>query len=217
MSTREAAGGGRFVDVAPERLQRWLDNFALRHGAITWTSPSRAVAADGAVAEVEVTFGPLTGDLVAHCTAVRRIGLVLVRLGGHAVGVAEGPVLVVSKVGSRHVQGRTAAGGWSQQRFARRREGQGQVALQAAADTAVKFLLPEVGRLDGILLGGDRGAVTAVLADRRLAALAPLVGDRLLDVAEPRLVILEKAVAQVRALQVKITDPAGTTEQTSKQ
>lgn len=199
------------MDVAPERLQRWLDNFAARHGEITWTSPSRAVAADGAVAEVEVPFGPLRGDLVEHCTALRRIGLVLVRLGGHAVGVAEGPALVVSKVGSRHVQGRTAAGGWSQQRFARRREGQGQVALQAAADTVVKFLLPEIGRLDGILLGGDRGAVTAVLADRRLAALAPLVVDRLLDVAEPRLVVLEKAVSQARALQVKITDPAGIT------
>ena len=209
MSTREAAGGGRFVDVAPERLQRWLDNFAERHGAVTWTSPSRAVAADGAVAEVEVPFGPLTGDLIAHCTTPRRIGLVLVRLGGHAVGVAEGPKLVISKVGSRHVQGRTAAGGWSQQRFARRREGQGQVALQAAADTTVKFLLPEVGRLDGLILGGDRGAVTAVLADRRLASLAPLVSDRLLDVAEPRLVILEKAVAQARALQVKVLDPPG--------
>ena len=212
MSTREAAGGGRIVDVAPERLQRWLDNFAARHGALDWTSPSRAVAADGAVAEVEVPFGPLTGDLVTHCTALRRIGLVLVRLGGHGVGVAEGPTLVVSKVGSRHVQGRTAAGGWSQQRFARRREGQGQVALQAAADTVVKFLLPEVGRLDGICLGGDRGAVTAVLADRRLAVLAPLVLPRLLDVAEPRLAILEKAVGQARALQVKVIDPAGITD-----
>ena len=205
------------MDVAPERLQRWLDNFAERHGPISWTSPSRAVAADGAVAEVEVPFGPLVGDLVTHCSAVRRIGLVLVRLGGHAVGVAEGPKLVISKVGSRHVQGRTAAGGWSQQRFARRREGQGAVALQAAADTAVKFLLPEVGRLDGVLLGGDRGAVTAVLADRRLAALAPLVVPRLLDVAEPRLVILEKAIGQARAIRVKILDPAGKTDEPSNQ
>ena len=39
-------------------------------------------------------------------------------------GVAEGDRLVASKVDSYYVQGRTAAGGWSQQRFARRRENQ---------------------------------------------------------------------------------------------
>lgn len=210
MSSRPAAGGGRWVDVAPERLERWFDGFAERHGELTWTSPSRAVAADGAVAEVEVPHPPMTGDLVAHCTVVRRLALLLVRLGGHAVGVAEGPTLVLSKVGSRHVQGRTAAGGWSQQRFARRREGQASVAMQAAADTAVKVLLPEVGHLDALVLGGDRGAVTAVLADKRLAALRPLVTGRLLDVPEPRLVVLQKAVAQARAVQVKVIDPVAT-------
>lgn len=195
------------MEVAPERLERWLANFTVRHGELTWTSPQRAVGADGAVAEIEVPFPPLTGPLVAHCATPRRIALLLVRLGGHAVGVALGPTLVVSKVGSRHVQGRSAAGGWSQQRFARRREGQGAVALQAAADTAVTFLLPELDRLDALVLGGDRGAVSTVLADRRLVALRPLATARLLDVAEPRLVILQQAVAQARALQIKVLEP----------
>ena len=43
------------------------------------------------------------------------------RRGGYAVGLASGGGFTASKVGSRHVQSRTAAGGWSQQRFARRR------------------------------------------------------------------------------------------------
>ena len=35
MAARPAAGGGRWVDVAPERLTRWLENFATRHGDYT--------------------------------------------------------------------------------------------------------------------------------------------------------------------------------------
>ena len=75
----------------------------------------------------------------------RRVGVLLVRLGGCACGVFDGPTLVASKVTTRQVHGRIAAGGQSQQRFARRREGQVRVMLQASADTAVRVLLPEVG------------------------------------------------------------------------
>lgn len=167
----------------------------------------RLVASDSAVAEVEVPHPPLPGDtladLVAHATQVRRTGVLLVRLGGYAVGVFDGPALVASKVGSRQVHGRSAAGGWSQQRFARRREGQSAVALQAAADTAARVLLPE--RLDGLVLGGDRGAVDAVLEDRRLAALRPLVTGRLLDVPDPRLKVLQ--AAPFREVWIRVIDP----------
>ena len=196
MTSRPAAGGGRWVSVPPERLARWLTGFTDRHGA---TVPSyagtvvRLVGADGAVAECEVPFGPLVGeDLVGHCLRARRVGVLLARLGGHAAGVFEGSVLVSSKVGSRQVHGRSAAGGWSQQRFARRREGQVSVALAAAADNAVAHL---------------RTAVEAVLADRRLAALRPLVTGRLLDVPDPRLVVLQGTPALFRAVWIRVVDP----------
>ncbi|MBO0817782.1 MAG: hypothetical protein J2P30_21840, partial [Actinobacteria bacterium] len=59
--TGEAAGGGRWVDVAPDRLVRWVATFAERHGAIT-TEPGRLVvtfrAADGAAAECHPPFPP---------------------------------------------------------------------------------------------------------------------------------------------------------------
>lgn len=194
------------MTVPPERLGRWLDGFTVRHGEVS-TSPEpevvRLVAADGAVAEVEVPFPPLLGDLVEHVQRSRTVGVLLVRLGGHAVGVFQGSVLVASKVGSRQVHGRSAAGGWSQQRFARRRENQSTAAMSAAADTAVRVLggLP----LDAVVVGGERTAVDTVLADRRLAALLPLVTGRLVDVPDPRLAVLK--TAPWRDVWIRVVDP----------
>ena len=194
------------MSVAPERLERWITGFAERHGEVVRDGPVLR-GADGATAEVQVPFPPLEGDLVAHVLAERRVGILLVRLGGHAVGVAQGPRLVVSKVGSRQVHGRSAAGGWSQQRFARRREGQVRVAHAAAAQTAVDVLLPHAAGLAGLVVGGERTSVDAVLADRRLAPLGPLVTGRFLDVPDPRQKVLETVPALLREVQVRVVDP----------
>jgi hypothetical protein len=210
VTSRPAAGGGRWVSVSPERLQRWLDGFAARHGHVSRTAEEGAVrltAQDGAVAEVVVPFPPLEGGLVEHVLRDRRVGVLLVRLGGCAVGVFDGPRLVASKVTTRQVHGRSAAGGQSQQRFARRREGQVRVALEASADTAVRVLLPEVATLDAVVVGGERTAVDAVLADRRLEPLRPLVTGRLLDGPDPRLKVLEASYDQLRAVEIRVVDP----------
>jgi hypothetical protein len=206
VTSRPAAGGGRWVTVSPERLPRWLAGFTERHGRTTTGYDDTTVtltAADGARAWVEVPFPPLSGDLVAHVQRERTVGVLLVRLGGHAAGVFRGTTLVSSKVGSRQVHGRSAAGGWSQQRFARRREGQVAVALQSAADVAVRILLAQP--LDAVVIGGERTAVEAVLADRRLEPLRPLVTGRLLDVPDPRLAVLEKA--PYREVWIRVVDP----------
>ncbi|MEO6205058.1 MAG: acVLRF1 family peptidyl-tRNA hydrolase [Mycobacteriales bacterium] len=205
-----AAGGGRWISVPPERLDRWLANFADRHGATDTSEVDGAVvvtAADRAVATFEVPFGPLRGSLTEHALMDRRIGVLLVRLGGYAAGVFEGRTLVSSKVGSRLVHGRAAAGGTSQHRFARRREGQSRVALAAAADNAVRILVPEVARLDAVVIGGDRSAVDEVLTDRRLAPLLPLVQGLLLDVPDPRLVVLRSTPDLFRAVRIHLADP----------
>jgi VLRF1 release factor-like protein len=200
----------RWVSVSPERLAGWLDRFAAGHGPVTSTVDSGAVtvtAADGTVAELMVPFPPLRGeDLIGHALLPRRVGVVLVRLGGYAAGVFEGSTLVSSKVGSRQVHGRSAAGGQSQQRFARRREGQARVALGAAADTAANILLPVVSTLDAVVLGGDRRAADEVLEDSRLARLRPLVVEARLDVPDPRLKILRSTPDLFRAVRIRITD-----------
>ncbi|CAA9317472.1 MAG: FIG00865945: hypothetical protein [uncultured Frankineae bacterium] len=209
--TRPAAGGGRWVSVAPERLQRWLDGFAARHGQVSRSFDDtvvRLLAEDGSTAEVEVPFPPLTGGLVEHVLRDRRVGVLLVRLGGCACGVFDGPRLVASKITVRQVHGRSAAGGQSQQRFARRREGQVRVALQASADTAARVLLPSAASLDALVVGGDRTAVDGVLADRRLDPLRPLVTGRLLDVPDPRQAVLEASYDGLRAVRIRVTDPA---------
>jgi hypothetical protein len=197
--------------VGPERLAGWLDRFAAAHGPTSSTVDGTAVvvtAADGAVAECRVPFPPLAPgeDLVTHAERDRRVAVLLVRLGGYAAGVFDGGTLVASKVGSRQVHGRSAAGGQSQQRFARRREGQARVALEAAADTAAAVLLPHVSTVDAVVLGGDRRAVDTVLADPRLAPLRPLAVTERLDVPDPRLKVLQATPPMFRAVRILITE-----------
>src|SRR6266566_5042197 len=167
MAEGPEAGGGRWVEVAPDRLARWVATFAERHGSVTAEPGRLAVtfrAADGAAAQCHPPFPPLpapaggtwpddpadlAGLITAHAAVDRTVGVFLVRLGGFAAGVFTGspPRLVSSKVGTRLVHGRSAAGGSSQHRFARRRENQATAAIGAAVDTAVKVLVPYADRL----------------------------------------------------------------------
>ena len=214
---RPARGGGRWVDVGAERLESFLAGFAERHGDLHVEPAAdvvRVQAIDGAVAECEVPFPPLAvdtdaayGGLGVHARRDRQVGVLLVRRGGFAAGVFDGVRLMTSKTGSRHVQGRTAAGGWSQQRFARRREGQARVAVDAAADTAAAVLLPQWDSLDAVVAGGDRAVCDEVLRDARLAPLLPLLVDRRLDVPDPRLRVLEATPAAFRAVRVRLMEP----------
>ncbi|MDT5032045.1 MAG: hypothetical protein QOC94_2216 [Actinoplanes sp.] len=207
MSGRPAAGGGRWVDVAPERLSRWLENFANRHGA--YTEKGLVIEAeDGATAEFDGPGADLA-ELIAAARRPRRIGLLLARKGAVAVGIADGDDLLVSKVDRNYVQGRTAAGGWSQQRFARRRDNQAKAAAADGADIVVRLLLPSVRDLSAVVAGGDRAAVDAILAAPALKPVAALLVDRFLDVPEPRHAVLVAAVAQARAVRVLIKEPAG--------
>jgi hypothetical protein len=195
-----ATPGPRIVSVPRERLQRWLATFVERHGTATVrASGSRVdlVAADGARAEIAVPFPPLAQPdggldaLVSHVGESRRVGVILARKGGFAVGIFVGNTLVTSKVGSSYVQGKTKAGGWSQQRYARRRDNQSKKAYGEAADEVARILLPEQSSLDAVVTGGDKGAITAVLADPRLERLAGLVQPGVLPVVDPRLRVLE--------------------------
>jgi hypothetical protein len=205
------------VRVPPARLARWVQNFGERHDGAILAVASGAltgVAGDGSTFAARLPFdtsydGPAeVGAFVAAASPPGEWGVLLVRKGGFAVARLAGERLVESKVGQRHVQGRTKAGGQSQQRFARRREGQVRVALGAAADNVVRILVPEAARLDAVVLGGDRTAVDEVLTDRRLEPLLPLVTGRLLDVPDPRRTVLEGTPDLFRAVRIRLLDPA---------
>jgi hypothetical protein len=215
--SRPAAGGGRRLGVAPERLGRWLDGVAERHGTFT-----EVVLAGGAVhvtcadttsvdlrAPFDWTPGPaLLSSFTAGVRVPHRAAVLLVRRGRWAVGVFDGDELVVSKVDARQVQGRTAAGGWSQQRFARRRGHQTDAVVGHAVETAVRVLLPHAASVDALFTGGDRGLVDEVLADPRLRPLAGLRREPALDVGEPTKAVLLETPRQFRAVQVHIVEPA---------
>jgi hypothetical protein len=206
MGGRPAAGGGRWVDVAPERLPRWLENFAKRHGPYT-AAGLRLVAEDGATADLEPPIGASGVREISDLAGPKpRIGLLLARKGAVAAGIADGDDLIASKVDTHYVQGRTAAGGWSQQRFARRRDNQARAAAADGAGIAARILLPEVRTLAALVTGGDRSALDAILAAPALAPLAALRADRVLDVPEPRHAVLVSAIAQARAVRVLIRD-----------
>ncbi len=153
--------------------------------------------------------GTVARDIAAHAVADRTVGVLLVRLGGYAVGVFEGspPALAGSKTGSRPVHGRSAAGGWSQHRFARLREKQASEALEAAANAAVAVLARHA-RLDALVLGGDRRAVAGLRDDPRLTPYLDLAVDRFLTVPDPRLAVLRDTPRAFLAIRIRLTEPA---------
>ncbi|MFZ5847731.1 MAG: acVLRF1 family peptidyl-tRNA hydrolase [Actinomycetota bacterium] len=206
----------RTVLVPAERVVRWFDNFGARHGRpdlAVHDGRLVATAPDGAVAEAALPFSrqyDAQPDVVAFTDAVSapvRWGVLLVRKGGFAVAAGTADRPEVSKLGQRHVQGRTKAGGQSQQRFARRRDNQARQAYDAAADHAHRVLVTEFGGVDALVCGGDRAAVDAVLADPRLARPAARRTDLWLPVPDPRRAVLDQAVRDARAAQVRVTEP----------
>jgi hypothetical protein len=148
--------------------------------------------------------------MAAHARAERVVAVFLVRLGGYAAGVFTGPAprLAASKVGSRLVHGRSAAGGTSQHRFARRREKQATEALGAAAATAAAVFGPYAGRIDAVVLGGDRRAMAALRDDPRLVPYLGLAVERFLTVPDPRLTVLRSAPRLFRAIRIRLSGPA---------
>src|SRR5262245_34476407 len=133
------------VSVPAERFERWVENFTTRHGASDLRVEDGALAgaaADGSTFAARLPFEQGyagAADPAALAAATRAPddwGVLLVRKGGFAVARLAGATVRESKVGQRHVQGRTKAGGQSQQRFARRRDNQARQAYEAAADHA---------------------------------------------------------------------------------
>jgi hypothetical protein len=207
--------------VPPERLERWLERWADEHGGAvsTATKPGRVTiaGADGSTVAADPPFPPLPDGalgtaeglaiepLLAHATRSRVVGVLLVRLGGHAAGVFSGTRLVDSKVGRRQVHGRNRKGGSSSGRFARRRENQARDALENAVEVAVRVLLPNVEDLEHVVLGGDRFALATVLEDPRLRRLKRLAGEEILDVPDPRLDVLKRTPDQFRATVLRVS------------
>jgi hypothetical protein len=197
------------VLVPAARIERWVLNFNGRHGQTALGVSEGAMtgaASDGSTFTARLPFdGEYDGlpDVAAfrlEALPPDRWGVLLVRKGGFAVARLAGAELVEHKIGQRHVQGRTKAGGQSQQRFSRRRDNQARQAFEAAADHAARIL--GASRDTMLVTGGDRAAVDEVLADSRLARLR--VVEPWLPVPDPKRAVLDQAVADAQAIRVDV-------------
>ncbi len=156
-------------------------------------------------------FASNNPDGPQHIAQVRAplalpLAVLLVRRGGYAVGIVTDAGLVAHKVGTRRVQSRTAAGGWSQQRFARRRANQADVLVAAVQDHLAR-LRDETGIAPlALARGGDRSLVAEVLDDPRLRDLVKLPSRDYPNLPDPRRAVLDDVVARATAYEITIDD-----------
>lgn len=173
----------RVVEVEPDRVEGWLTRFAANNPG---GGPQRIVGIE------RFDHSPLA--------------VVLIRRGGYAVALAAADGLLVHKVGSRHVQSRTAAGGWSQQRFARRRGNQADALVEAVQDHLVRLLQTLDTPPAGLLVGGDRSLAAAVLADPRVARLNALPTRTAYDLPDPTRAVLDRAISRGRVVRITLEE-----------
>jgi hypothetical protein len=206
----------RLLHVPPERLAGWLDGFAQRHGEPTVSlvddtvhlhSPDQALASIPVHWATPTPVDDLVAGLVSDYLQHRRVGALIVRRRRHAVGIFDGADLISGRHHGHYVQGRTKAGGWSQQRYARRRAHQADRAYEAAIDDAVALLLPADG-LCALAVGGDQAGITTVLADPKLASLRMLPRLKVPGIPDPNATVLAEFGRRYRLVTISVNEYA---------
>jgi hypothetical protein len=214
---KQQPGAGRTAFIPGPRVTGWVQRFAASHGAVAEEPDDGGTllrAADGATALLKAPW-PVDGRpgkgtttverLASLASQERRLGIVLVRRGGYAVGVVSGGTVSASKSGSRYVQSRSAAGGSSQQRFARRRENQANALTEAVAGYAAGVFAGH--SIEYLVLGGDAALSAAVLEEAALKEYASRTRLAFLAVADPNATVLRRAAADACSVRIQVTDP----------
>ncbi len=143
--------------------------------------------------------GPLRGILDADVT----VGVALVRLGRFSVAVFRGGELLDSKTDSRYVKGKHHAGGTSQLRYTRVREGQIKRLYDKVCEEARAHLMPPAAQLDYLALGGERFTLNGLLKGcPALAALQPITLKRRLNIRDPKRDTLPQVAAMLTESRV---------------
>lgn len=226
--SRDVPGPGpRQLTVAEWRLPRWVAGFQDRHTGVTVsTIPDGFLleSADGSWARVQspvpipgwlpdrpdpVEPGQAAQELALLLAEPRVVGVLLIRRGGYGAARVRSGEVLASKAGRRRVHGRSAAGGWSQQRFARRRDNQTAEMLEAAVRTAREVLLGEPSP-ELMVTGGDKALIRRALDDPGLRPLRDLPRGAHLPVGDPRAAVLREVARIVLSFQVLVFDPGPT-------
>ena len=151
-------------------------------------------------------FPVLAGQLLPHWDATPllqllaaeyTIGVVLLRLGRFSVAVYHGEKLVSSKTDARFVKGRNRAGGSSQRRFERIREGQMRRIYDKACLAVRAQFEPHARQIDYVFLGGERLTLNGFLkVCPHMVQFRERTLARLLNIRDPKRDTLE-AVGQM--------------------
>jgi peptide subunit release factor 1 (eRF1) len=117
------------------------------------------------------------GELREFVSTKHVIGIILLRLGHWAVGIAEDGKLVVTKTGSRYVKNQHKKGGQSSNRFRRGRERWIRELFDQAGEVASSRFRDYPEQLEFLSLGGDRVVLSQFL---KRIKLPDGIGDRAL-------------------------------------
>ena len=142
-------------------------------------------------------------DLRSFISEPKTLGIILLRLGHFAVGIAEDGVLVTTKTGNRYVKGQHRKGGQSSNRFRRNREKWIRELFDQAGEIASSRFRDYPGRIDHLALGGDRVVLGKFLKRVKLPDDLPerVLPDRL-PVRRPGRAALDSAVRDAWSFRV---------------
>lgn len=134
-------------------------------------------------------------DLRKFISEPRTLGIILLRLGHYAVGIAEDGKLVTTKTGSRYVKGQHRKGGQSSNRFRRNREKWIRELFDQAGEIARSRFSEYPGHIDHVVLGGDRVVLGQFIKRVKLPeGLPERVLSNRLPVDQPGRAALDSAV-----------------------
>lgn len=136
-----------------------------------------------------------------------NVGVVLVRLGRFSVAVFRGGELVDAKTDSRYVKGRHHAGGTSQLRYTRVRDGQIKRLYDKVCEETRAHLMPPAAHLDHLVLGGERFTLNGLVKQcPALASLQPITLKRRLNIRDPKRDTLPQVVSMLTESRVWTID-----------
>ena len=143
--------------------------------------------------------GPLRVLLDSDLT----VGVVLVRLGRFSVAVFRGGELVDSKTDSRYVKGKHHAGGTSQLRYTRVRDGQIRRLYDKVCEETREHLMPPAAELDYLVLGGERFTLNGLVKEcPALASMQSITLKRRLNIRDPKRDTLPQVAAMLTESRV---------------
>ncbi|MHA7305135.1 acVLRF1 family peptidyl-tRNA hydrolase [Arthrobacter sp. TMN-49] len=193
----------RTAFVSAARMPGWVERFSAAHGGVALLEDTddgvRLRMRDGAAALLGAPWPDdgrpgrgtdLLERLVSVAAQERRVGILLARRGGFAVGVAAAGKLLAHKVGSASARSRGGDAG------AAVAERTAQEAARIWGGHSFEYLAT----------GGDKQLVESALTVPALRQYAKLPRLAPLAVADPKMDVLTRAAADFCSLRIRITD-----------